>query len=113
MIAKSSDIQMYLPNVNWKMNTSRLDDFLETAQSELTERVLGTDLEGVLEAAVPEGGTDSHVVLRSLVKRVLCQAAFLDAIPILDLQLSEAGFVVHAFRVNHFHNAVLRNKFCK
>lgn len=96
MIANSSDIQMYLPNVNWKMNTSRLDDFLETAQSELTDRVLGADLEGVLEAAVPEGTTDSHVALRSLVKRVLCQAAFLDAIPILDLQLSEAGFVVQS-----------------
>ena len=96
MIAKGTDIQLYLPNVNWKMNTSRLDDFLLTAQSVLVDRVLGTELEQALEAQIAEGAEDTHAALRSLVKRALCQSAFLDAIPVLDLQLSEAGFVVQS-----------------
>ena len=92
MIASGSDIQLYLPNVNWKMATNRLDDFIEVAQNNLVNRVLGSTLETTLEVNV--GETDSHAVLRALVKRVIITSAFLDAIPVLDLQLSEAGFVV-------------------
>lgn len=96
MIAKSTDIKLYLPNINWKTETSRLDDFLNTAQQMVTYRILGTEIESALETPIGQNDTDTHPVLRSLVKRAICQTAFLDAIPILDLQLSEAGFVVQS-----------------
>lgn len=96
MIANNTDIKLYLPNINWKTSTDRMTDFMDTAQGVVTDRILGVTLAATLDTEVQEGVEDDHAVLRSLVKRAICQMAFLDAIPILDLQLSEAGFVVQS-----------------
>ena len=84
----------YLPSVNTLVANDRLTDFFRRAQEWVSEKVIGSDIEEILEIELE--GTDPHERLRTLVSRVICGMAYLDAMAELDLQLSEAGFVVQS-----------------
>lgn len=94
MIANGTDIGSFIPTINFKVGNNRLSDYINSAQDVIVSKVLGTDIEQSLETPIAEGATDSHAALRTMVKRAIYLTAFLNAIPELDLQMSEAGFVV-------------------
>ncbi len=94
MIASLDSVKLYLPSLNYKGNPNRLKDFLLRAQDWLTENIIGPDIEAALENPVQEGQQDEHARLRTLAGRVICETAYLTAAAEMDLQLSEAGFVV-------------------
>ena len=96
MIVKETDVKTYLPTLNLKMASSRMNEFLAIAEEAIIDRILGDNLGAALNNEIQSGATDEHVALRAFTKRAICQTAFLDAIPELDLQLSEAGFVVQS-----------------
>lgn len=97
MIVKNLDeARRFLPSLNLTVENTRLDDFLQRAQEWVVQRIIGSDIETLLEAAIPEGQTDQHAVLRKLVQRVIAEQAYLTASSELDVQLSEAGFVVQS-----------------
>lgn len=94
MIASLDSVRQYLPSFNFKVEPTRLKDFLLRAQDWLTESIIGPDLEATLENPVQEGQEDANARLRTLACRVICETAYLTALAEMDLQLSEAGFVV-------------------
>ena len=94
MIANGTDIGSFIPTINFKVGNSRLLDFIKTAQADLAEKVLGSTIESELEQPIDDSEIDRHAELRTMVKRAIYLSAFFDSIPELDLQLSEAGFVV-------------------
>lgn len=97
MIVKNLDgASQFLPSLNLTVENTRLDDFLQRAQEWVVQRIIGSDIEALLETAIPEGQTDQHAVLRKLVQRVIAEQAYLTASSELDVQLSEAGFVVQS-----------------
>lgn len=95
MIVKTLEqVQTYLPSFNLKVKVDRIADFLDRAQLWLTTCIIGPAIETTLEADIPENTTDQHAKLRTLVSRVICELAYETMIGEMDLQLSEAGFVV-------------------
>ena len=86
----------YLPSLNWKMDSTRLNDFFDRSQKWVVEKIIGTDIENLLEGALQEGQEDPHSELRKLTCRVIGEHAYLCAVAEMDLQLSEAGFVVQS-----------------
>lgn len=95
----------YLPSLNLTVNNARLTDFFDRAQAWVVEKIIGTDIEEDLEEIIidpyEDGGLmvepeDSHSELRKLVQRLIAVRAYMTAIPEMDLQLSEAGFVVQS-----------------
>lgn len=87
-------VQKYLPSFNLKVKVDRIVDFLDRAQLWVTNCIIGTAIEATLETPVAENATDQHEKLRTLVSRVICELAYDAMIGEMDLQLSEAGFVV-------------------
>lgn len=99
IVSTLTQVRKILPSYNLKSTgtlETRLSDFLARAQEWVTERIIGTDIETLLEQPVTQDGTDSHEKLRLLVQRVICEHAYIEATPEMDLQLSEAGFVVQS-----------------
>lgn len=95
MIVKTLEqVQTYLPSFNLKVKVDRIADFLDRAQLWLTTCIIGPAIETTLEADIPENTTDQHAKLRTLVSRVICELAYDTMMGEMDLQLSEAGFVV-------------------
>lgn len=95
MIVKTLEqVQKYLPSFNLKVKVDRISDFLDRAQLWLTTCIMGQGIETTLEADIPENTTDTHEKLRTLASRVICELAYETMIGEMDLQLSEAGFVV-------------------
>ena len=94
MIVIPQNMRQYLPSYNFKLEPTRLHDFLLRAQDWLTENIIGPDIESDLENPVQEGQDDPHSRLRTMACRVICETAYLTAVAEMDLQLSEAGFVV-------------------
>ena len=90
MIVDPKNISQYLPSINFKVESKRLIPYLEEAQREITDRILGYDIEELLENSEDENLSE----LKNLASRAICVTAYLSAIPEMDLQLSEAGFVV-------------------
>lgn len=90
MIVDPKNISQYLPSINFKVEPKRLIPYLEEAQREITDRILGYDIEELLENSEDENLSE----LKNLASRAICVTAYLSAIPEMDLQLSEAGFVV-------------------
>ncbi len=88
------EIQKLLPSVNLRLDSTRLDDFMNRAQQWVTDEIIGSDLEELLEIEVVEGGRDQHEGLRLLVKRVIAPKAYLTFGDEMNLQLGEAGMVV-------------------
>lgn len=94
IVSKPEQVRKHLPSYNFKVGPDRLNDFLQRAQEWVTEYIIGESIAGDLEAPVQEGQTDQHANLRTLTSRVICEHAYLTAAAEMDLQLSEAGFVV-------------------
>lgn len=94
IVSTAAQAQSVLPSINFKVGPDRLDDFLARSQEWVSAHIIGHDLETALEDPVATGQSDSHPALRSLVTRVISEHAYLAAVPEMDLQLSEAGFVV-------------------
>ena len=94
IIDSISKAKQFLPSLNVTVANTRLNDFFQRAQTWVVENIIGTGIEELLETAVGEGQEDPHAALRELTGRVIAVAAYSDAIPEMDLQLSEAGFVV-------------------
>jgi len=94
IVSTLEQVQKYLPSFNMKVKVDRLKDFLDRAQQWLVDHVIGTDIEDILEIDIAENASDPHERLRTLASRIICELAYLTAIAELDLQLSEAGFVV-------------------
>lgn len=90
MIVDPKNISQYLPSINFKVEPKRLIPYLVEAQREITDRILGYDIEELLV----ENSDDNLSELKNLASRAICVTAYLSAIPEMDLQLSEAGFVV-------------------
>lgn len=96
IVSTQEQVRRYLPSYNFKVGSDRLADFLERAQEWVTDNIIGTDIESALEEPVREGQADPHDKLRTLTSRVICEHAFMMAAAEMDLQLSEAGFVVQS-----------------
>lgn len=94
IVSNLEQAKAYLPSVNTLVANDRLTDFFRRAQEWVTAKIIGIDIEDILEIELE--GTDPHERLRMLVSRVICEMAYLDAMSELDLQLSEAGFVVQS-----------------
>lgn len=90
MIVDPKNINQYLPSVNFKVEPKRLIPYLQEAQMEIADKILGNDIEELLEKSEDESLNE----LKNLACRAICVTAYLNAIPEMDLQLSEAGFVV-------------------
>lgn len=96
IVSNLEQAKAYLPSVNTLVANDRLTDFFRRAQEWVSEKIIGTDIEGTLEIDIPENTPDPHARLRMIVSRVICEMAYLTALAELDLQLSEAGFVVQS-----------------
>jgi hypothetical protein len=90
MIVDPKNISQYLPSINFKVEPKRLISYIVEAQREITDRILGYDIEELLA----ENSDDNLSELKNLACRAISITAYLNAIPEMDLQLSEAGFVV-------------------
>lgn len=88
------EIQKLLPSVNLRLDSTRLDDFMSRAQQWVTDEIIGSGLEELLETDIADGATDDHVMLRHLVQRVIAQYGYILFGDEMNLQLSEAGMVV-------------------
>ena len=95
MILKNiTQAQKFLPSLNLTLENSRFDDFFSRAQEWLVSHIVGSSIEDVLEADVNITDVDIHKELRMKCQRVIAEKAMLDAIPEMDMQLTEAGFAV-------------------
>lgn len=93
MILNGMDtIKRLLPSVNLCNDSDSLDDFIARAQEWVTSKIIGSDLEGTLNASPSE--PDAHARLRLLVQRVIADKAYLMFADEMNVQLSEAGLVV-------------------
>lgn len=89
-----NEARQFLPSVNVTVESDRFKDFFRRAQEWLVAKVVGTDIEDVLETDIELTSTDIHKELRLKCQRVIAEKALLDAIPEMDMQLTEAGFAV-------------------
>lgn len=95
MIVNVNNIGQYLPSVNFKFDTKRFIPFLQSAQDEIEDKIIGFDLGQELDLSNIDAPEDEvWLNLKNLVCRAICITAYINAIPEMDLQLSEAGFVV-------------------
>ena len=86
--------QQFLPSLNLTLENNRFHDFFLRAQEWLVSHIIGEDIEDVLEMDMNVGQEDIHSELRLKCQRVIAEKALLDAIPEMDMQLTEAGFAV-------------------
>lgn len=84
----------FLPSVNLTVENNRFRDFFRRAQEWLVSHVIGEEVEETLETDISLTDEDAHKDLRLLCQRVIAEKALLDAIPEMDMQLTEAGFAV-------------------
>ena len=88
--------QQFLPSLNLTLENNRFHDFFLRAQEWLVSHVIGEVIENVLEVDMNVGQQDIHADLRLRCQRVIAEKALLDAIPEMDMQLTEAGFAVQS-----------------
>ncbi len=89
------DVRNILPSYNLKSTGSlatRMSDFLARAEEWVTYRIIGEDLRSYILEAIGAPNGDAETI--QLTRRVICEHAYITALSELDLQLSEAGFVV-------------------
>ena len=94
ILSNINQAQQFLPSLNLTLDNDRFKDFFRRAQEWLVSHVIGTDIEETLEIDMGVGQDDFHADLRLLCQRVIAEKALLDAIPEMDMQLTEAGFAV-------------------
>lgn len=89
-----NEAKQFLPSLNLTLENNRFDDFFRRGQAWLVSHVIGDEVEEILEMEVSIATPDDHAELRQLCQRVIAEKALLDAIPEMDMQLTEAGFAV-------------------
>lgn len=94
IVSTLEEVVKYLPSFNLKSKVDRISDFLDRAQQWVTEHIIGEDIADMLEIDIADGSPDPHEKLRTYVSRVICELAYATMLSEMDLQLSEAGFVV-------------------
>lgn|GEM_PF-1674790 len=94
ILSNTTQAQKFLPSLNLTLENNRFENFFSRAQEWLVAKVVGTDIEDVLETDIELTSTDIHKELRLKCQRVIAEKALLDAIPEMDMQLTEAGFAV-------------------
>lgn len=94
IVSTLEQVQIYLPSINFKVDIDRLKDFLDRAELWITENIIGNAIREALNAAIPDGQADQHADIRKICSRAICEFAYLTVSAEMDLQLSEAGFVV-------------------
>lgn len=87
-----TELRALLPSINLRDDSNRLNDHLLRAQQWVSGCIIGSAIETALEET--PGETDSHEILRLLVKRVIAAKAYLFFGDEMNLQLGEAGMVV-------------------
>ena len=90
ILSNINQAQQFLPSLNLTLDNDRFKDFFRRAQEWLVSHVIGTDIEETLEIDMGVGQDDFHADLRLLWQRVIAEKALLDAIPEMDMQLTEA-----------------------
>lgn len=96
ILSNIKQAQEFLPSLNLSEDNKRFNNFFRRAQEWLVEHIIGESIEEVLETDLEVGQNDSHKDLRVLCQRVIAEKALLDAIPEMDMQLTEAGFAVQS-----------------
>jgi hypothetical protein len=94
IVSTLEQVQKCLPSINFKVDIDRLTDFLDRGEQWLTDSIIGDAIRTTLNADVPQNSLDPHADLRKICSRVICEYAYLTVAAEMDLQLSEAGFVV-------------------
>ena len=89
IVSTLEQVQKYLPSINFKVDIERLLDFLSRAEDWLTNSIIGTEIRDAVDQH-----QEDHVSLHIICSRVICESAYLTVAAEMDLQLSEAGFVV-------------------
>lgn len=90
MIVDPKNIRLYLPSINFKVDSVRFVPYLQEAEIEITDKILSCEIADMLAISDDESLSE----LKNLACRAISITAYLNAIPEMDLQLSEAGFVV-------------------
>lgn len=80
----------YLPAIAIKPDITTIDDMFNTSEYDLVEDILGEELHARLDLKQAEDKT-----LNTLCERVIALNGFIQAIPDLDLVLTQSGFAVH------------------
>lgn len=94
MILNSISVaKQYLPSLNLTLANDRFTDFFLRAQKWLVSHVIGDAVESIIDDQ-PIGADDPRYQLVILCQRVIAEKALYDAIPEMDMQLTEAGFAV-------------------
>lgn len=96
ILSNIKQAQEFLPSLNLNEDNKHFNNFFRRAQEWLVEHIIGESIEEVLETDLEVGQNDSHKDLRVLCQRVIAEKALLDAIPEMDMQLTEAGFAVQS-----------------
>lgn len=89
LVKNFSEMKAFLPSIEMKGNPTVFNDALEVAQNDLTDKIIGEDLELLLEARNQEDAR-----LLKMCQRIISVDAFLTSIPEMDLVLTDAGFAV-------------------
>lgn len=94
ILSNITQATQFLPSLNLTLANDRFNDFFRRGQAWLVSHVIGEEVEEILEMEVALAAPDDHAELRLLCQRVIAEKALLDAIPEMDMQLTEAGFAV-------------------
>lgn len=94
ILSNITQATQFLPSLNLTLANDRLDDFFRRGQAWIVSHVIGEEVEEILEMEVALAAPDDLAELRLLCQRVIAEKALLDAIPEMDMQLTEAGFAV-------------------
>ena len=94
IISNITQAKQFLPSLNLTLANDRFTDFFHRAQEWLTSHIIGEELEEILEMEVSMTADDEHMDLRVKCQRIIAERALLEAIPEMDMQLTEAGFAV-------------------
>lgn len=94
ILSNINQAHRFLPSLNLTLENYRFTDFFARAQAWLTSRIIGEDIETALESYTGPVSEDPNTDLLTLCQRVIAEKALLDAIPEMDMQLTEAGFAV-------------------
>jgi len=89
LVKNYSEMKPFIPSVEMKGNPTIFNDALEVAQNELTDQIIGEDLETLLES---RNANDSRLL--KMCQRIIAIDAFLTSAPEMDLVLTDSGFAV-------------------
>jgi len=85
------EAKQFLPAITIKSDITSIDDMLNTAESELVEDIIGENLEIKLSSKDEEDKG-----LLKMCQRIIAINGFLNAVPEMDLVLTQSGFAVHS-----------------